>query len=639
MNGYCCHVDCATCTGSLINQCTSCTSPLILGTNNMCCHNSCLSCNGKLDNNCLTCPSGRYKTNSNSCLPCDVSCGTCTGFGSSACLTCNTALGYTSNPSNTSTCHICHPCCVSCTIPNDPGACVGGCKAPYISNGIGGCYFKCNPKSYKPVPVSGVSQSCLPCSAKCASCTGGNTNDCTSCIVNHDYINVLSTTIYEDSGFISSQYTTKGFCAPRCASNQFLQADALSCGTCPSNCLRCTSLTQCTSCDSQYQLATIRNPSLKTDCLSWCSTDQYRLDTGLCGNCFAGCKNCQGSSYLDCTGYDCKAGYSKFVILDSSNPNLFGCPKTCIPSNSEYLDTTSGLCQPCHSSCLTCAGELTDNCLTCRPNFDFTRNNASVSIGTCNCNESNRLYKSGNQCLNCHEACQTCTGSQSTHCLVCRTGYKQFRNAQNILTDCRTSCYFENMYYDSSLFKCLSCNPLCKTCNNLNTCLSCPTGKFLNNQTCEEKCPDGKASADGATCVSCTSSRCLICQQNNPSICDSCATGWILRNGMCTDTCPEREYFDNGICKNCPLNCKVCKLETNNMLPVVKCSQCETNMVMVNNNCFTECPPGYEKKVNSNGTFICILINCPPLCEECSSQSKCIKCKKIDPSDSNLGVL
>ncbi len=157
-------------------------------------------------------------------------------------------------------------------IANDPNACVGDCKSPFISNGVGGCYFKCAPKEYKPIPVSGPSQICNTCFINCATCAGGNSNECTSCVANHDYINVQSATIYEDTGFISTQYTSKGFCAPRCTSNQFLQADGLSCGTCPLNCLTCLSLTQCTSCSSQFQLVTITNPSLKQDCLSWCLT-------------------------------------------------------------------------------------------------------------------------------------------------------------------------------------------------------------------------------------------------------------------------------------------------------------------------------------------------------------------------------
>ena len=73
-----CHPDCATCSGSGFDKCTSCASARPV-----------LSSNGR----CLmTCAKNQYHDSSSSgsgaCQSCDASCSTCVSSGSSSCLTC-----------------------------------------------------------------------------------------------------------------------------------------------------------------------------------------------------------------------------------------------------------------------------------------------------------------------------------------------------------------------------------------------------------------------------------------------------------------------------------------------------------------------------------------------------------------------
>ncbi|EKM56090.1 uncharacterized protein PHACADRAFT_257156 [Phanerochaete carnosa HHB-10118-sp] len=72
-----CHPDCASCSGSAFNQCSSCSSELPVLTNGRCLP---------------TCSQGQFfDTTSSSCQSCDSSCSSCSGAGPSNCLACSSS--------------------------------------------------------------------------------------------------------------------------------------------------------------------------------------------------------------------------------------------------------------------------------------------------------------------------------------------------------------------------------------------------------------------------------------------------------------------------------------------------------------------------------------------------------------------
>ena len=127
----------------------------------------------------------------NSCLACDSSCLTCSGFGSAACTTCLSPLLYTSNVtggfcvsscpgvgyfnSGGISCLSCDSTCLNCS-----GIGASQCTAcnndSYLSSGY--CRMVCPPATYP----NDNSNTCSVCDGSCTYCFGSTKNDCTACI-------------------------------------------------------------------------------------------------------------------------------------------------------------------------------------------------------------------------------------------------------------------------------------------------------------------------------------------------------------------------------------------------------------------------------------------------------------------------
>lgn len=129
--------------------------------------------------------------------------------------------------------------------------------------------------------------------------------------------------------------------------------------------------------------------------------------------------------------------------------------------------------------------------------------------GVCNKCESG-YYLSDNECLSCKAHCMACELS-SKICTACETGY-----------------------YSSGWGFCDLCDSSCLTCNNFgeNSCTSCPSGSFLND---EGYCCDN-------SCVNCNDSGCTSCRQS----------GYFVDMAKCVK-CPDgcSECSDNFYCKAC----------------------------------------------------------------------------------------
>lgn len=83
-------------------------------------------------------------------------------------------------------------------------------------------------------------------------------------------------------------------------------------------------------------------------------------------------------------------------------------------------------------------------------------------------------------CSPCDSTCATCTGSASTNCLTCSTP----RYLQSSSSSCVTACN-SNQFINTSLGKCSDCDSTCTTCTGLYPfqCLTCSGSYYLHTDT------------------------------------------------------------------------------------------------------------------------------------------------------------
>ena len=128
-----------------------------------------------------------------------------------------------------------------------------------FTNGIGICVQGGFPVAINNSVTLECGQYCKACHSVCAVCTGGTSNDCSSC----------------NSGYFLQPSSTT--CASTCPSNYYGNPTTKTCSACHSYCSTCsgTSNTQCSACKSGYYL----QPSSSTTCLDTCPTPSYYADS------------------------------------------------------------------------------------------------------------------------------------------------------------------------------------------------------------------------------------------------------------------------------------------------------------------------------------------------------------------------
>ena len=203
-----CDSSCSNCTGSGVDQCTSCTA-----------HNA-----GTLTNpgECI-CNEGYFNTSASPlvCSACNVACGRCNGPSPNNCTSCN-HLQYLVNNS-----------CV----------CVQGLVINYTTGQCLSCIDQCQEcadtstcsKCRDGFYYDAERAKCENCDASCKNCSGPNENQCFSCRI---------------SNITPSQYTN--LCT--CDTNQYVETPSpLVCKNCTEGCMECISL-NCFKCSQGYTL-------------------------------------------------------------------------------------------------------------------------------------------------------------------------------------------------------------------------------------------------------------------------------------------------------------------------------------------------------------------------------------------------
>ena len=294
-------------------------------------------------------------------------------------------------------------------------------------------------------------------------------------------------------------------------------------------------------------------------CLIECPMKTYSAAGGVCTACDVSCQLCSGPTVSQCIV--CDSAYQ--MQIPNLNTCLKSCPsgyfvlgttKQCVVScPNYYYQSSTTACTSCFTSCLTCSGPNTTQCVTCPTGFTLTVTN------TCLVSCTPGLYPdaASNTCKSCDTSCATCNSGSSSNCQSCTGTAKLYK------TTCYGTCPAKT-FVSTSL--CLDCYINCLTCSgtletNCLTCdssspnleiatgkcyLNCPKYRNTSLNTCVEACPTNHY-LQVTDCRLCHTS-CLTCGGPEATACISCAQGQFLSAGTCLAQCPSNTYIVGANC-------------------------------------------------------------------------------------------
>ncbi|KAL4469881.1 hypothetical protein ABPG72_011102 [Tetrahymena utriculariae] len=606
-----CDNSCSSCNGSGPNQCLTCKqfsyfisvklngictpqcdlsqAQFIDSTTNplqqycMPCNNLCQTCNNP--SSCSTCIQGYY-FNGNQCTQCDSSCLSCTGQGASKCDICKNSYYISISQNNlcVSECNLTQPQYIDQTNPNQfyCRQCQSICQTCSSQQNCTSC-----------IPGYYLYQNqCIQCDVSCKSCTGPGPNNCSVCSQQGYYISIQQNNL----------------CLPQCDLSQAQYIDSsnssqLFCRKCLASCQKCNDGQSCFTCLQGYYLA-----------------------NNICNKCDSSCASCKGASQSDCL--ICNQNY--FILVKQNNI----CVPQCDLSQSQFIDNSNPLqlyCMTCKSSCQTCINST--NCTSCTQGY----------------------YLNGSICFQCDSSCLSCTGPSSSDCIVCAQSgdYISLNLNKNCVASCDTSQaqYIDAVTNPQQPF-CRQCGILCQTCSDSQSCTACIQGYYLQGSQCFACDP---------SCLSCAKaglSNCIICKQQgyfiSTKLNNICVANCDLNQAQYIDQSNPLQYYCkqcSNFCQNCTdqLNCSVCiqgyYLNDN------KCFQCDSSCLScfgqgssscsicsqsgyyistkLNNQCVPQCDTTQAQYVDSNTNpqqYYCR--QCSESCLICNNSTSCTICKQ-----------
>lgn len=425
-----------------------------------------------------------------------------------------------------------------------------------------------------------------PCQFPCKICQESNSSICLQC-----YTAALTPQYILDP--LSHTCVTSS----NCPSSTFPNLTASLCQACPITCLKCTSLTVCTSCATNYYL-------LNGSCLTDCPSSYYPISISqTCGNCLIG----NTGHCLTCISLnECSSCQSPYLFQPAS--------KTCVDSCNANQVLINGTCYNCDPLCATCS-TTTSACTSCSSGY-YLLGNTCLTV----CPSPYVPSTTVNSCENCSTACKTCSGSATT-CTSCSAPLKLF--GSTCISDCSAGYY---VYTSTSGDQCLRCSSPCLNCSSSSVCTSCQTGYYFYNGACLLACPafTYASATTPPTCLPC-SSACTSCL--NGSSCLECQQGYYLSSGVCVSACGLSQYLSGTSCVNCLTNCLTC-------VSGGVCLVCSETTFLFSGECIQTCSVGYTGvKVTteflSTNLTTGACLSCDSLFSGCASciATACVSCK------------
>lgn len=336
---------------------------------------------------------------------------------------CTCLPGYSLNP-NTRTCEI---ACFANAYRNSLGQCVcingfynqgnlcipqGSCQDGYVWNGT-------NCTCQQGMVIDSITNNCTYCNTPDRAVTDGK------------------------CGCSATHYPTNTGCSP-CIANSAYNATAKTC-LCISN--YAMSNGQCVL-SVNCPFMSYWNAALQKCTCNF--TGQYVID--------GYCQSCQMNSAYNGSACVCNSGYLMSGGL---------CIQNCTANQ-----TWNGMLCQCKTGYFIIGG----TCMLCDVNSYY-----SNTQFTCVCN--NGYFGTWSQCSKCDSSCATCSGPGSNQCLTCSSS-AVFNNGF-----CKVTCTPGT--YANSLNQCSSCDSSCFTCSGPgnNLCTSCSSGLTLTNGYCITSSP------------------------------------------------------------------------------------------------------------------------------------------------------
>ncbi|XP_034490855.1 furin-like protease 2 isoform X1 [Drosophila innubila] len=413
------------------------------------------------------------------------------------------------------------------------------------------CVSRCPPRSF-PNQV-GI---CWPCHDSCETCAGAGPDSCLTCAPAHLHVTDLAV------------------CLQVCPDGYFEDVKNRTCVPCEPNCASCQDRPEyCTSCDHHLVMH-------ENKCYSACPLDTYETEENKCAYCHSSCATCNGATENDCI--TCRP--SRYAL---QNKCLNNCP------DGHYADKKRLECLPCHEGCKTCISN--GICTECLPNWTLNKKEKCSVAGSEICADSEFYSQKESGCKSCHSSCETCNGPLSSNCLSCsqnrlleqsscvsgcQDGYYMETgvctpclhtctqcvsrtNCSNCSKglelqngECRTTCA-DGYYSDRGI--CAKCYLSCHTCSGprRNQCVQCPAGWQLAAGECHPECPEGFYKSEFG-CQKCHH-YCKTCNGAGPLACSSCPPHFMLDGGLCME-CLSSQYYDTTTqtCKICHESCHSC---------------------------------------------------------------------------------
>ena len=336
--------------------------------------------------------------------------------------------------------------------------------------------------------------------------------------------------------------------------------------------------------------------------------------------CHSSCNTCSGEASTQCL--TCASNRTLNLADGGSCQCIMGYYEVSQTTMTNSIVWTTVSCQPCHPTCRTCTGPLENQCLSC----EF---GASLSpSSTCKCSQENayQLTTTG-ACFSCHYSCQTCFGPASNQCEIC------YDSATTISSGVCT-CTMPGMSISSSTGLCTACYETCSTCNDQTSvgCLTClPLMTFSKIQTLpgnilvgECVCTSSSKTfiSSSKSCTTCDSN-CLTCSNLGPANCLSCkANAMLLSDSTCVCkpgfVLNAAEVCSQISTSTCHNTCATCRVPNSSK----DCLTCKGNAILAQDfSC--PCYSGYYLDSSSGNC-----LSCNSRCKTCYTDNpdKCSSC-------------
>lgn len=295
----------------------------------------------------------------------------------------------------------------------------------------------------------------------------------------------------------------------------------------------------------------------------------------LCSPCDSSCFTCSGPGSAEC-----------LTCYTETNRYLQGtsCP-LCLLQDGEYMDYPGKACLSCTAGCKSCSGGLANQCKSCdtSSNYFFCAGCSGAAPGEGTCVQcSSGQFWTGASCQGCHGSCSSCAGVNDNQCTACDSGLHRY---------------------------------LCEGCSGAvagqGTCILC-------NNSPNSGGPGISHYWSGTTCETCDTS-CETCDGGGANECLSCDSSAkkYLENGQCLlcDEINDQVFWTGTVCTTCDPSCDHCTGVSD-----AECVQCNTgNMFYELGGRCLKCQPDTE---GSNQFWDSASLSCETCWEGCST-GKC----------------